>query len=896
MSTLKKEVAFIDANVADLDQLIAGLRSEVEPIVLTAGRSAAEQMAQALEGVSGLGAVHIVAHGRPGELQFSGGALCQTTLAQHADELFALGLALADDGVVQLYSCNVAAGEPGQRFVNQLADFIGADVFASADKVGAAALGGHWELNATSGDHRMPHDIPLQTDAADAYRHVLTITSFGLSELSDTGDLGDGITKIAAPTAIAVSGYSNQSTVTVFIDTNGDGIPTLGEQQVTVAPSPFSTPPGSFTANFTLGEGSHTIKAIDLNGVVLTTVVIDTTLPFVTAFDSSTPDGSYNAGDSISVTAQLNEAVQAGSNFVVTLNTGDTVTLTAAANGTTLTGTYFIGAGDNVSDLSITSYTAGAVTDLAGNSMTGITLPAGQNLGDNSNIVVDTTAPGAPTITSITENAANGINAVEAADGTQVAVDLTGTYAVAGDTVTITWHNEAVDYTLTADDITAQTTTVLIDAPTIANEGNGTFDVTAKITDLAGNSSGNSAAFGVTVDTVANAPTINVVASNDVVNDSEAAAGFAITGTGEVGATVTLTFSSSITLTNGNTAVVGGGGTWTIAVTDADVTAMSEGGETVTATQTDLAGNTSTSATRPITVDTGVPAAPTINDVAINNIVNDGEAAAGFAITGTGEAGAAVTLTFSSGITLATGNTAVVSAGGTWSVAVTDTDITAINEGAESITATQTDAAGNTSTSATHNISVDTGVPAAPVINAVAINDIVNDAEATAGFNITGTGETGATVTLTFSSGTTLTGNNTALVDGNGDWSIAVTDVDVTAMSEGGETITATQTDAAGNTSTSATRNITVDTIVDDAPPASLVVGGSSGPNVANNLVSFVISGLDDYATADVVFTAGANSLTVTGLVNGTYTADIHTWSGAIFSSLNITDAAGNSG
>lgn len=40
MTTFKNEVAFIAANVADLEQLIAGLRSEVQPVVLAAEESA----------------------------------------------------------------------------------------------------------------------------------------------------------------------------------------------------------------------------------------------------------------------------------------------------------------------------------------------------------------------------------------------------------------------------------------------------------------------------------------------------------------------------------------------------------------------------------------------------------------------------------------------------------------------------------------------------------------------------------------------------------------------------------------------------------------------------------------------------------------------------------------
>ena len=161
MSTQKKEIAFIDAGVADLDQLIAGLRSEVEPIVLQATRSATEQMARALEGASGLAAVHVIAHGGEAEIRFAGGALSLENMDQHTDALAVLGLALADDGVVQLYSCNIADGQRGRRFVSALADTIGAHVFATAGKVGAEALGGNWRVLAAD-DGKLAAPLPFQ--------------------------------------------------------------------------------------------------------------------------------------------------------------------------------------------------------------------------------------------------------------------------------------------------------------------------------------------------------------------------------------------------------------------------------------------------------------------------------------------------------------------------------------------------------------------------------------------------------------------------------------------------------------------------------------------------------------------------------------------------------------
>ena len=79
------------------------------------------------------------------------------------------------------------------------------------------------------------------------------------------------------------------------------------------------------------------------------------------------------------------------------------------------------------------------------------TIDTAGNVGANTAsqaVTIDTVAPAAPSITSIPENGGGGIDAAEASDGTPVVVGLTGTGAVAGDTLTIHWGSQTVNYTL----------------------------------------------------------------------------------------------------------------------------------------------------------------------------------------------------------------------------------------------------------------------------------------------------------------------------------------------------------------------------------------------------------------------------------------------------------------
>ena len=146
-------------------------------------------------------------------------------------------------------------------------------------------------------------------------------------------------------------------------------------------------------------QGTNTITDTASNAMVSVgdalsvTVTNDTTAPTVTSFSSTTDNGAYKAGDTINITATMSEETQGGSSFNVTLNTNDIVTLTTNSASNTLTGTYTVGSGDNSSDLTVTSFSVGSVPDLAGNTMVSTTLPTGQNLANNKEIVVDTIAP-----------------------------------------------------------------------------------------------------------------------------------------------------------------------------------------------------------------------------------------------------------------------------------------------------------------------------------------------------------------------------------------------------------------------------------------------------------------------------------------------------------------------
>lgn len=145
------EIAFINGNLADLSDLIASLRPGIEVVVLDPAADGLAQIAQALDGRSGLAAIHLIGHGSTGVLQLGDAELDAAYLQAHAGVLADIGGSLSAGGDILVYGCDTGAGAAGGEFVRVLAEATGADVAASDDPTGGSAAGGDWTLEVTAG-------------------------------------------------------------------------------------------------------------------------------------------------------------------------------------------------------------------------------------------------------------------------------------------------------------------------------------------------------------------------------------------------------------------------------------------------------------------------------------------------------------------------------------------------------------------------------------------------------------------------------------------------------------------------------------------------------------------------------------------------------------------------
>ncbi|EIW2996744.1 BapA prefix-like domain-containing protein [Salmonella enterica subsp. enterica serovar Newport] len=408
--------------------------------------------------------------------------------------------------------------------------------------------------------------------------------------------------------------------------------------------------------------------------------------------------------------------------------------------------------------------------------------------------------------------------------------------------------------------------------PLTRNLSEGLNILTATATDAAGNSSPTSGVFSVTLDTQPPAqpdaplisdnvaPVIGNIGNNGATNDTTPT----FSGTGEIGSTIILYNNDSEI---GRT-TVGDNGSWTFPVPRN----LSEGSHNLTVSATDPAGNTSAvSAPWTIIVDITPPAIPVLTSVVDDQPGITGNLVSGQltndatpTLNGRGEAGATINV-YLDGNPASIGTT-TVNSDGTWSF----TPQTPLANGSHTFTLSATDPAGNSSAvSSGFVLTIDATPPAAPVIASVADNTApvtgivpnggsTNETRPT----LSGTGEAGTTISIY--NGSALVG--TAQVQANGSWSFTPS----TSLGAGVWNLTATATDAAGNTSAaSEIRSFTIDTTAPAAPVIDTVYDGT-GP-ITGNLSSGQIT---DEARPVISGTREANT-TIRLYDNGTLLAEI---------------------
>ncbi|WP_431638243.1 Ig-like domain-containing protein [Enterobacter asburiae] len=619
-----------------------------------------------------------------------------------------------------------------------------------------------------------------------------------------------------------------------------------------------------------LGNGSLSVTATVTNGHGNTgtgerEIAIDANLPGLRV-DTVAGDDVINTiehAQNLIVTGS-SDGLAAGAALTVTVN-GKTYAATVLADGTWSAA---------IPSTDVSAWPEGTVK---------ISVTGDSSAGNPITISHDVTVDLATVAISINAIATDDvINAAE--KGADLVLSGATTNVEAGQTVTISLNGKI--YTTIVDDSGNWTYTV--PSADLAHLKDGDASVQVSVTNVNGNSA--SAGREYSVDATAPSVTIHALAADDILNAAEAQSDLTVSGTttAEAGQTVTVTLNGK-----DYTTTAGADGSWTLSVPAADLASLGDGSVTVTASVSDKAGNPA-SADRNLTVDVTVPAV-TINTVAGDDVINIVEHAQAHIISGTATGAAAgdkVTVTID-GQTYTT----VLDAAGNWSVGVPASVISGLSDGTVTVTASVTDAAGNTGTG-THNVTVDTGLPSV-AFNAISGDNVLNAVEKGQDLSVSGTSANlaeGTVVTVT------LNGKNyAATTAADGTWSLTVPAADLAGLGEANYTLSATATNGVGN-SVSNTANLLVDTAL---PTVTInTVAGDNVINAAEVAAGQTISGKVANAEAGntVTVTIGGNSYTATVQSDLTWSVNVPEsvltalGNGDLTVSASVTNGHGNTG
>ncbi|WP_425977592.1 Ig-like domain-containing protein [Enterobacter roggenkampii] len=619
-----------------------------------------------------------------------------------------------------------------------------------------------------------------------------------------------------------------------------------------------------------LGNGDLTVTASVTNGVgnsgsAERDITIDANLPGLRV-DTVAGDDVINSiehGQNLIVTGS-SDGLTAGTTLTVTVN-GKTYPATVLADGTWRA-----------------AIPAADVGDLAAGTVT-VTVAGQSTAGNPVSISHDVTVDLATVAISIDAIASDDvINAAE--KGADLVLSGATSNVEENQTVTITFGGKSYTATVGADG----KWTATVPAADLAGLKDGDASVQVSVTNVNGNSA--SAGREYSVDATAPTVTINTLATDDILNAAEAKSDLTVSGTStaEAGQTVTVSLNGK-----DYTTTVSADGSWTLNVPAADLAGLTDGSVTVTASVSDKAGNPA-SVDHNLTVDVTVPAV-TINTIAGDDVINVAEHSQAHVISGTATGAAAgdkVTVTIG-GQTYTT----VLDAAGNWSVGVPASVISGLSDGTVTVTASVTDAAGNTGTGS-HNVTVDTGLPSVS-FNAISDDNVLNAVEKGQDLSVSGTSANlaeGTVVTVT------LNGKNyTATTAADGTWSLTVPAADLAGLGQANYTLNATATNGVGN-SVSNTANLLVDTAL---PTVTInTVAGDNVINAAEVAAGQTLSGKVANAEAGntVTVTIGGNSYTATVQNDLTWSVNVPSdvltalGNGSLSVTATVTNGHGNTG
>lgn len=561
-------------------------------------------------------------------------------------------------------------------------------------------------------------------------------------------------------------------------------------------------------------------------------------------------------------------------------------TVTATLNGKTYSGTV---GSDGTWSITIPSADLSNLSDGNYSIVTRLTDAAGNTATTTQTISVDASPLNAPAVTIGTFAGNNIIDGAEA----RVSQVISGTSknVEQGQTVTISFNGKPY----TAQVLSNGNWSTTISDADMALLVNGSQTITVSVSDVSGNTATSSSI--VTVNTNASGLSIAPITGDNQLNVLEAANGITING----GAVNVAPGTDVNVILNGKTYTVQvqPDGTWSATIQPSDLQVLGDGVITVNVTAVDQAGN-ALSGTQQLGVSINNPPVASLHMPFSNGYLNLSDAQAGQTLYGTtGLRGAGQTVSITIGTTVYSGT---VDGSGNWSLQLSPSVLTPLADGQLNISVTVSDAAGNTST-VQGSAFVDL-TPPVLTINPIGIDDIINIAESLLPLEITGTSplnDSGRPIIVNV----TINGQiYQGLAQADGTWSVTVPAGDLQNMPNGITAITASLTDAAGNTGT-VSHSITLDTDPAKAPTLTIAtLSNDDYLNLAESGLPLTISGSSQNVEQgqQVTITLNSQNYFATVRPDGSWSVQVpatdvgNVPDGKQTVSASVTDVSGNPG
>ncbi|MEG4217614.1 DUF4347 domain-containing protein, partial [Microcoleus sp. Pol14C6] len=226
----RNNLAIVDSKVENYQEFLWGVKSDTEVILLDRTRDGIEQIAEIAASRHSLNSIQIVAHGASASVAIGSTELNIHNIETYSSQLQQWGKALNETGSILLLSCHTGAGESGLKFIQKLSKITGANVAASNNLTGSAALGGDWELEMATG--QINTEIAFEKEVLEGYTSVLA--TLAAEEFKNSTVIG--------PWIYGIFGASDPPGLTAGSTQNLSGvIPALGT----------GDPPGSGTLRLT---------------------------------------------------------------------------------------------------------------------------------------------------------------------------------------------------------------------------------------------------------------------------------------------------------------------------------------------------------------------------------------------------------------------------------------------------------------------------------------------------------------------------------------------------------------------------------------------------------------------------------------------------------------------